>query len=123
MTIPPCRLPDGDEHSHIKDLETQRCRRVHTPGHFPDPAARRILRHRPRDMSSFTVHTPALAAAALTISANAGSVSDATTAALSASAAAGAFGGEPIGAAFLDMCSRAQTATQALQTTMESLSH
>ena len=74
-------------------------------------------------MSSFTVHTPALAAAALTISTNAGSVSDATTAAQSASAAAGAFGGEPIGAAFLDMCSRAQTATQALQTTMESLSH
>jgi len=72
-------------------------------------------------MSSFTVSTPALAAAALTISANAGSVNDANSAARSASAAAGAFGGEPIGAAFLDMCSRAEGATQALQTTMESL--
>jgi hypothetical protein len=72
-------------------------------------------------MSSFTVNTPALAAAALTISVNAGSVGDARSAAQSASGAAGAFGGEPIGAAFLDMCSRAQDATSALQATMESL--
>ena len=73
-------------------------------------------------MSSFTVNTPALAAAALTISATAASVGDAHSAAQSASGAAGAFGGEPIGAAFIDMCSRAQQATQALQTTIESLS-
>lgn len=73
-------------------------------------------------MSSLTVNTPALAAAALAISANATSVGDAQSAAQSASAAFGAFGGEPIGAAFLDMCTRAQTATGALQTTMESLS-
>ena len=74
-------------------------------------------------MSSFTVHTPALAAAALAISANANSVGDANSAAQSASGAAGSFGGEPIGAAFIDMCIRAQEATQALQTTMQSLSH
>jgi hypothetical protein len=74
-------------------------------------------------MTSFTVHTPALAAAALAIGANANSVGDANSAAQSASGAAGAFGGEPIGSAFMDMCSRAQTATQALHTTMQELSH
>ncbi len=74
-------------------------------------------------MSSFTVHTPALAAAALAISANANSVGDANNAAAAASGAAGSFGGEPIQAVFSDMCIRAQTATQALQTTMQSLSH
>jgi hypothetical protein len=73
-------------------------------------------------MSSFTVHTPALAAAALAISANAYRVGDAKTAAQSASGAAGSFGGEPIGGAFIDMCTRAQDAMDALQTTMDSLS-
>lgn len=73
-------------------------------------------------MSSLTVHTPARAAAALTISANAGSVSDAKSAAASAAGAAGAFGGEPIGGAFSDMCTRGQEAMGVLQTTMESLS-
>ena len=73
-------------------------------------------------MSSFTVHTPALAAAALTISVNADSVSAAKSAAQSASGAAGSFGGEPIGGAFSDMCVRAQDAMNTLQTTMESLS-
>jgi hypothetical protein len=73
-------------------------------------------------MSSFTVSTPALAAAALAISGKAASAGDAHSAAQSAAGAAGAFGGEPIGGAFIDMCSRAQDATAALQTTMESLS-
>jgi uncharacterized protein YukE len=74
-------------------------------------------------MSSFTVHTPALAAAALAISANAGTVGSAKSAAASAAGSAGSFGGEPIGAAFSDMCSRAQEAMEALETTMQSLSH
>ena len=73
-------------------------------------------------MSSFTVHTPALAAAALAISGNAGTVGEAKSAAQSAAGAAGAFGGEPIGGAFIDMCTRGQTAMDQLQTTMESLS-
>lgn len=72
-------------------------------------------------MSSFTVSTPALAAA-LAISGNAANVGDTNSAAQSASGAAGAFGGEPIGAAFIHTCSRAQDATAALQTTMKSLS-
>jgi hypothetical protein len=73
-------------------------------------------------MSSFTVHTPALAAAALAISATAGNVGDAKSAAQSAAGSAGSFGGEPIGAAFIDMCARARGAADELQTTMESLS-
>ena len=73
-------------------------------------------------MSSFTVHTPALAAAAMTISTTAASVSSARSAAASASGQAGAFGGEPIGGAFSAMCSRAQQATGELEQTMRSLS-
>jgi hypothetical protein len=73
-------------------------------------------------MSSFTVHTPALAAAALAISGNAGSVGEAKSAAQSAAGSAGSFGGEPIGGAFINMCTRAQSAMDELQTTMESLS-
>jgi hypothetical protein len=74
-------------------------------------------------MSSFTVHTPALAAAALAISGNARNVGDARSAAASAAGSAGSFGGEPIQASFTDMCTRAQDAAQALETTMQSLSH
>ena len=73
-------------------------------------------------MSSLTVHTPALAAAALAISANAGSVGDAKTAAGSAAGAAGSFGGESIGGAFSDLCTRAQDAMGSLEATMNSLS-
>ena len=58
-------------------------------------------------MSSFTVQTPALAAAAMTIGTAADGVSSARSAAASASGQAGAFGGEPIGGAFSAMCGRA----------------
>lgn len=73
-------------------------------------------------MSSFTVKTPALAAAAVTISATAGSVTSAHSAAASAAGQAGGFGGEPIAGAFTSMCSRAQAATNELEQTMRSLS-
>jgi hypothetical protein len=73
-------------------------------------------------MSSFTVHTPALAAAALTIQATAGSVNEARTQAASAAGQAGGFGSEPIAGAFSAMCTRAQMATQELEDTMNSLS-
>ena len=84
-------------------------------------AARTSARH--AAMLSFTVRTPALAAAALSIGANPNSVGDANSAAQSASGAAGSFGDEPVQAAFIDMCIRAQSGTRALQTTMQSLSH
>jgi hypothetical protein len=73
-------------------------------------------------MSSFTVHTPALAVAAMTISTTAGAVNSAYSAAGSASGQAGAFGAEPIGGAFVAMCSRAQQVTDELEQTMRSLS-
>jgi Excreted virulence factor EspC, type VII ESX diderm len=72
-------------------------------------------------MSAFSVNPQALASAASTIHATASSVSQATSAAASAQGQAGAFGGEPIGGAFEAMCARAQTATQELDTTMQSL--
>jgi uncharacterized protein YukE len=73
-------------------------------------------------MSGFTVKTPALAAAALTIDATTGSVRSAQSAASSASGQSGAFGGEPIGGAFDSMCTRAQAAIRELEQTMQSLS-
>lgn len=73
-------------------------------------------------MSSFTVHTPVLAAAALIIEAGARSAGDARSAAASAAGQAGAFGGEPIGGAYGAMCARAQAAVQELETTMHALS-
>jgi hypothetical protein len=73
-------------------------------------------------MSSFTVHTPSLAAAAVTIGATAGAADSAHQAAASAAAQAGAFGGEPITGAFLAMCSRAQQATAELEATVGGLS-
>lgn len=72
-------------------------------------------------MSSFTVHTPALAAAAIVINASSHSVGDARSAAASAAGQAGAFGGEPIGGAYEAMCARAQTAMQELESTIQSL--
>jgi hypothetical protein len=73
-------------------------------------------------MSKLHVNTPALAAAAVTIGATGGAANDAHQAASSASGQAGAFGGEPITGAFLNMCSRAQQATAELETTVTSLS-
>ena len=73
-------------------------------------------------MSSFTVHTPVLGAAALIINGAADTVGEAHSAATSAAGQAGAFEGEPIGAAFESMCARAQAATTELQTTMQTLS-
>jgi hypothetical protein len=74
-------------------------------------------------VTTFTVHTPALAAAAVAIGATGGSASSAHQAAASAAAQAGAFGGEPITGAFLSMCSRAQQATAELETTVGALSN
>jgi hypothetical protein len=73
-------------------------------------------------MSTLSVQTPALAAAALRIAATASSVNSAGSAAASASGQAGAFGGESIGGAFTAMCGRAQTATAELEQTMQALS-
>lgn len=73
-------------------------------------------------MSSFTVHTPTLAVAAVTISTTAASVTAAQSAAASAAGQEGAFGGEPIGSAFASMCTRAQTAMSDLEQTLHSLS-
>jgi uncharacterized protein YukE len=73
-------------------------------------------------MTSFTVKTPVLAAAAITIETTAATVGNARSAASSAAGAAGAFGGESIGGAFTSMCSRAQQATEELETVMHSLS-
>jgi uncharacterized protein YukE len=72
-------------------------------------------------MSQFSVNPEVLNAAATTIATTTSGVTTARSAAQSASGQAGAFGGEPIGAAFLAMCSRAQAATTELETTMQSL--
>jgi hypothetical protein len=73
-------------------------------------------------MPTFSVKTPALAAAALVIDGTASAVGDARSAAASAAGQAGAFEGEPIGGAFMAMCARAQGATAELEQTMRSLS-
>jgi hypothetical protein len=73
-------------------------------------------------VSSFTVQTPALAAAAIQIDAGASTVGSARSAAASASGQAGAFGGESIEAAYITMCDRAQTAMEEIQTTIQQLS-
>lgn len=72
-------------------------------------------------LSSFCVQTPALAAAALQVGASAATVGSARSAAASASGQAGAFGGEPIEAAYLAMCSRAQTAMGEIEATIHQL--
>jgi uncharacterized protein YukE len=73
-------------------------------------------------MSSFTVNTPELAAAAVQINGSAATVGSARSAAASASGQAGAFGGEPIEAAFIGMCNRALSAMQEIETTIHQLS-
>jgi hypothetical protein len=73
-------------------------------------------------MPSFTVNTPALAAAALTISTTGSSLGNARSAASSASTSSGSFGGEAIAASFMEMCTRAAQAMDALETTVQSLS-
>jgi hypothetical protein len=71
-------------------------------------------------VSTFTVLTPTLAAAAIEIELTSSYVSSAGSGV--SAAQAGAFGGEPIGAAFLGMCNRAQQATAELEQTIEMLS-
>jgi uncharacterized protein YukE len=73
-------------------------------------------------MATFSVQTPALAAAALRISGTASTAETATTAADSLANYAGAFEGEPIGAAWLQMSDRASTAVAHLVTILDSLS-
>lgn len=68
------------------------------------------------------MHTPALAAGAIQIDVSAATVGSARSAAASASGQAGAFGGEPIEAAYIAMCSRAQTAMEEIETTIHQLS-
>src|SRR5579875_3128120 len=89
---------------------------------YPRPLPPPPPRPGTQTLGPVTVHTPALAAAALTIDLSAGSVSSANSAAASAAAQSGAFGGEPIGAAYDAMCSRAQAATSELESTIRSLS-
>lgn len=72
-------------------------------------------------MSALTVVTPALAAASVQINSTAACAASARAAAVAAAGQSGAFGGEPIGAIFLDMCSRAQTAMSEIETTVQSL--
>jgi hypothetical protein len=72
-------------------------------------------------VTQFKVQTPVLAAAASVINAAAKHAGSAETAASSAAGQEGAFGGEPIGAAFGEMCGRATTATQELETTAPTL--
>ncbi len=73
-------------------------------------------------MSTIKVVTPALAAASVQIANTAASAGSARAAATAAAGQAGAFGGEPIGAIFMDMCSRAETAMSEIETTVGSLS-
>jgi len=87
-------------------------------GHFR-PGARAVTLT--GALSTFSVQTPALAAAALRIHASADTVGSALSAAVSASGQAGAFGGEPIEAAYIAMCARAQTAMQEIEATIHDL--
>jgi hypothetical protein len=71
-------------------------------------------------MSSFKVLTPALAAAAIEIELSGRFVTSAGAAVTPGQQ--GAFGSEPIGAAFADMSTRAQEATTELEHTVQMLS-
>lgn len=62
-------------------------------------------------MPQIKVQTPELALAASAIGSTSADVQSAQSSIGSAQAEAGAFGGEPIGAAFLNMCSQASRAT------------
>jgi hypothetical protein len=72
-------------------------------------------------VTQFKVQTPELAAAAPVINSAATHAGSAQRAATSAAGQEGAFGGEPIGAVFADMCGRAQGATSELEQTAQSL--
>jgi len=71
-------------------------------------------------MSTFKVLTPTLAAAAGMVDSTAGYVNSAGTAV--SPGQAGAFGSEPIGAAFSAMCERVQQVTDELEQTVGELS-
>ncbi|HTU87987.1 MAG TPA: hypothetical protein VMF57_20580 [Solirubrobacteraceae bacterium] len=73
-------------------------------------------------MSGFTVDTQALANAAQMIAGSGQLAGSARSAAASVAGQEGAFGNEPIAAAFAEMCGRAQTATGEIETTVETLS-
>lgn len=73
-------------------------------------------------MSEFAVETEQLAAAAPVIGAAALVARSAQGGVASAAGNEAAFGAEPIGAAFADMCGRAQQAIGELQETTETLS-
>lgn len=74
-------------------------------------------------MTSFDVVTDALMNASSTIAGAAGVVAAADASAASASGQDGAFDGEPIGATFSAMCSRARSTTEELERTLRSLAH
>lgn len=69
------------------------------------------------------VQTPELAIAASAIGQANGSAQDAKSQVESARGHAGAFGGEPFGAAFLEMCSMASTAVDQYVSTADQLAH
>lgn len=72
-------------------------------------------------MTQFKVQTPQLAAAAPVINSAGSQAGSAMTTATTAAGQEGAFGGEPIGAVFAEMCGRAQGATSELEQTAQSL--
>ena len=71
----------------------------------------------------FTVETQTLAAAAQMIAGAGRLAGSAQAAAASVAGSEGAFGNEPIAAAFLEMCGRAQEATGEIEGTLQTLSH
>lgn len=72
-------------------------------------------------MTEFKVQTPQLAAAAPVINSAATFAGSAQKAASAAAGQEGAFGGEPIGAVFAEMCGHAKGATAELEQTAQSL--
>jgi len=72
-------------------------------------------------VTQFKVQTPELAAAAPVINSAASHAGSAQKAASAATGQEAAFGGEPIGAVFAEMCGRAQGATSELEHTAQSL--
>jgi hypothetical protein len=73
-------------------------------------------------MSGFTVDTKALAHAAQMIAGAGQLAGSAQSATAGVAGQEGAFGNEPIAAAFAEMCGRAQTATGEIETTAVTLS-
>lgn len=70
----------------------------------------------------FTVETQILATAAHMIAGASQLAGSAQSAAASVAGSEGAFGNEPIAAAFFEMCGRAQTATGEIENTLQTLS-